>query len=74
MGSEDLVVICETQLQDVAAQRELRRAIRTRIEAYCGVSGVVAYVTAPGWLVKTTSGKISRTENLAKFMRETARG
>jgi len=74
MGSEDLVLICETTLEDPTARRDLRRAVRTTIEAHYGLPGVVAHVTDPGWLVKTTSGKISRKENLAKFMRETARG
>jgi len=70
MASEDLVVICETTLTDEAERRALKRAIRVSVEASHGLSGTIAHITDTGWLVKTTSGKISRKENLRKYLSE----
>ena len=72
MGSEDLVIICETDTADPDVSRQLQRMIRSSVEAHFGLSGVVAKLVASGWMLKTTSGKVSRKENLAKFLSERA--
>ncbi|MCB4821716.1 AMP-binding protein [Roseicella aerolata] len=71
-GSEDLVLLAETPLTDGAARRDLQRALRAAIEAATGLSGAIAALRPPGWLVKTTSGKLSRAQNLAKYLAEAA--
>ncbi len=41
-----------------------------RVMAAVGIPCAGIRLVAPGWLVKTTSGKISRAENLAKYEAE----
>jgi len=69
-GSEDLVLLAETPVADAAQRQALQRALRAAVEAVTGLSGAVAVLRPPGWLVKTTSGKLSRAENLAKYLGE----
>ncbi|MBV9993345.1 MAG: AMP-binding protein [Alphaproteobacteria bacterium] len=68
--SEELLVIAETEAAETLA---LRKSVRDAIEAAFGLTGASVHVVAPGWLVKTTSGKISRSENLAKYQAEKRR-
>jgi acyl-CoA synthetase (AMP-forming)/AMP-acid ligase II len=65
--SEELLVIAEAEGTDAAP---LRKAVRDAIEAAAGLTGATVQIVPPGWLVKTTSGKISRSENLAKYLTE----
>jgi hypothetical protein len=45
----------------------LRRRVKQSILAAMGLALADVFLVPRGWLVKTTSGKISRTENLAKL-------
>jgi acyl-CoA synthetase (AMP-forming)/AMP-acid ligase II len=69
-GSESLVVIAETEAAGPDARRELARAVQRVVEAEFGVVPYDVHLTAPGWLVKTTSGKISREANAKKYLAE----
>ncbi|MDO9712078.1 AMP-binding protein [Paracraurococcus lichenis] len=71
-GSEALVLVAETTLTEEPARRDLQRALRATIEAATGLAGAGIALRPPGWLVKTTSGKLSRAENLAKYLSEAA--
>ncbi len=68
-GSQDLVVLAEPGTGDAAAARA---AARARVEAVLGVTVRRLEFVEPGWLVKSTSGKISRDANRRKYL--TARG
>ncbi len=65
--SEEVVVIAEVDAADasasVAVKREVKRSVMERLE----LSVHSVEVVAPGWLIKTTSGKISRGENTSKY-------
>jgi hypothetical protein len=71
-GSEQLVVVAERDNSaaepeiDQRTQRDINRAVVTEVGVTCGDIRVVA----PGWLVKTTSGKTSRSENSRKYQHE----
>ena len=65
-GTEDLVVLMETTA-DAPAAPELERAVRERLAGTILVSTAQVVSLAGDTLVKTTSGKISRTENRARF-------
>ena len=73
-ASEELLLLVETHLDGVetaqhkALRRELKRAVFEALEL---TPHDVEFV-APGWLVKTTSGKLSRVENLTRLFREKA--
>jgi acyl-CoA synthetase (AMP-forming)/AMP-acid ligase II len=67
IGSETLVIMAErsgTAETDMA----LRREIAGRIHSVFGVTPRAVTLLDPGALVKTTSGKISRSENLARYL------
>ena len=69
-GSERIEVIAERDGAPDDDQRlvsALKRAVSDRFNL--AVDNV--HVVEPGWLVKTTSGKVSRSENLAKLLAST---
>ena len=68
MGSEEIIVLAETELTNEIARTELSTQIK---QALLDQSGLLAYdvlLVATGWLIKTTSGKLSRSDNLAKYL------
>ncbi len=70
LGSQALVVIAETADEDEAARKALGTKIREVVHATFGVTTYDVGVKSPGWLVKTTSGKISREANLRLYLEE----
>ncbi|QRE72403.1 AMP-binding protein [Methylobacterium aquaticum] len=76
VGSEDVVVLAETRTVDEAARKALKRAIKRAIFDRLELTVRSVHLVDPGWLTKTSSGKISRSENLARYRAEhtTARG
>ena len=65
-GSEHLVVVAE-RAGPVADEAATIRAISNAVSEEVGVGCSDVRLVAPGWLIKTTSGKISRSENLVKY-------
>lgn len=73
IGSEDVVLIAE-QSTDVKVERStLVPAIKQAVLNQTGLLVFDVHVVPPGWLVKTTSGKISRQENLGKYLADVGR-
>lgn len=69
-GSQSLVLIAELDDASAAARQQLIRAAQVVIETEFGTTAFDVHVTGPGWLVKTTSGKISREANARKYLAE----
>ena len=69
-GSQSLIVIAETEETDAAPRQVLVRAAQTVIETEFGIAAYDIHVADPGWLIKTTSGKISREANAKKYAAE----
>jgi fatty-acyl-CoA synthase len=68
-GSELVVVVAERDgegEEDQAIQRDINRAVVEEVGVPCSDIRMVAQ----GWLVKTTSGKTSRSENAMKYRRD----
>jgi fatty-acyl-CoA synthase len=68
-GSEKLVVVAERNLaaaDDAQVVRSINRAVLTEI----GIPPDDVRMVAQGWLVKTTSGKLSRTDNARKYQEQ----
>jgi acyl-CoA synthetase (AMP-forming)/AMP-acid ligase II len=68
-GSERIVVVCEPSASDadpLALERELRRRVAHELDL---ALGDVRFV-APGWVVKTSSGKLARDANREKYRRD----
>lgn len=73
IGSEALVVISERQRASVRPEPELRRDIMRTVYSTFEVTPWRVHIVEEGWLIKTTSGKISRTENLARIQQADAK-
>ena len=72
-GSEQLVVVAErlgAEADDEAAIRAISNAVSEEVGVGCGDVRIVEQ----GWLIKTTSGKISRSENLQKYLERFVNG
>ena len=69
-GSEEAVVLAETVLTEAADRVELELAIRKRVFDVLNLTLRRVELASEGALVKTTSGKISRSENINRLSRE----
>lgn len=67
-GSEELVVVAEADTRDPVDPGSLRGAIMDRLSAEFGVVPAQVMVVDDRWLVKSTSGKISRDANRRKYL------
>ena len=69
-GTEEAVVLAETTLPDLADRAELEMAIRKRVFDVLNLTLRRVDIAGEGTLVKTTSGKISRNENIKRLSGE----
>lgn len=68
IGSEDPIIVAE--LDGSTEVKSIRAEVKRTLESTIGlVPKKIAFVE-PGWLVKSTSGKISRSENISKYISE----
>ena len=69
-GTELIAVVAEVDSDDAALHKHLKREVRQQVGRATDVT--VAYVTlvGPGWLIKTSSGKIARVANRDKWLTE----
>jgi acyl-CoA synthetase (AMP-forming)/AMP-acid ligase II len=71
-GTEDVVVVAETDTEEEAARREIANEIRERVTRGSDVALRYVKVVGPRWLLKTSSGKIARSSNREKYLSEIA--
>jgi len=69
VGSESLVLMAERDRANPRADDDLRREISKVLHSIFNVMPRAIELLDEGRLVKTTSGKISRKENLARFLK-----
>ena len=67
VGSQQLIVLAERSDDRIEAM-DVRVNVRTRLESVIGVTPRRIVFVEAGWLVKSTSGKISRGENRRKYL------
>jgi len=68
IGSEEIVVMAEIDSGAPVDRARLVQEIKQALLDHAGLLVYDVHLVGPGWLVKTTSGKISRSENLAKYL------
>jgi acyl-CoA synthetase (AMP-forming)/AMP-acid ligase II len=68
IGTEDIVIVAETTLQETERKADLSRRIRDSIAKSSDVSARYIEVVEREWLVKTSSGKIARGANREKYL------
>jgi fatty-acyl-CoA synthase len=71
-GTELIAVVAEVAAEDPAARKEIAAAIRRSVVAHSMVTVSYVHLVGPKWLVKTSSGKIARSANRAKWRSETS--
>lgn len=67
-SSNELIVLVEPEHGDIDS-RSLEAAVRERVFTLCGVMPKRVRIMPKGFLVKSSSGKISRASSLEKFQR-----
>ncbi|MBP9864907.1 MAG: AMP-binding protein [Candidatus Omnitrophica bacterium] len=67
-GTEDLVVLAETHEQEGAKKEAIRKAVFNRIASATEVTARIVQLVEPMWLLKSTSGKISRSANRTRYL------
>jgi fatty-acyl-CoA synthase len=67
IGSEEVIIIAEIKPESDVDRAQLAQDIKQRLLDQTGLLVFDVHLVNPGWLVKTTSGKISRGENLNKY-------
>lgn len=67
-GTELIAIIAEVETDDPAARKRINLDIRKRVGAQTDVTVNYVELVERGWLVKTSSGKIARGENRAKWL------
>jgi fatty-acyl-CoA synthase len=70
LGTEDIAVICEVETDDPDERARITRDIRTRIAQTTDTTAHYVHLVGPKWLLKTSSGKIARTANKEKFLKD----
>ena len=69
LGSNDICFVAELDPEaDEAAREAAGGALREALLNHADAPAADIQVVEPGWLVKTTSGKISREKNLQKYL------
>jgi acyl-CoA synthetase (AMP-forming)/AMP-acid ligase II len=68
-GTEEAVVIAESELTDLDARRALADTIRAAVTRGSDIALRRVEIMPPRWLLKTSSGKIARGANREKLLR-----
>ena len=68
LGTEDVVVIAESEIQDPLVRENIAETIRKKVTQETSVALRKVYVVNHGWLIKTSSGKLSRAANRNKLL------
>jgi fatty-acyl-CoA synthase len=75
-GTEDVVIVAETDDEDGFLEREkadrIAEEIRQRVNRGSDVALRYVKIVGRNWLLKTSSGKIARQANRDKYLRESA--
>jgi fatty-acyl-CoA synthase len=69
-GTEEVVIIAEVDSKDLAEQQKIADAIRAHVTKNSAIVLRHVKVVGPKWILKTSSGKIARSTNKEKFLKE----
>ena len=70
LGTEIVVIVAEAETADADEQERLAEEIQNRVTMNSAVAIRHVQVVGLKWLLKTSSGKIERTANKEKFVKE----
>ncbi|MBI5936161.1 MAG: AMP-binding protein [Chloroflexi bacterium] len=69
-GTEEVVIIAEVDSNDEAEHERISDEIRKHVTKNSAIAVRYVRVVGPKWVLKTSSGKVARTANKEKFMKE----
>jgi acyl-CoA synthetase (AMP-forming)/AMP-acid ligase II len=69
-GTEEAVIIAESDSEDTAEQQKIADAIRAHVTVNSAIALRHVKVVGPKWILKTSSGKTARAANKEKFLKE----
>jgi fatty-acyl-CoA synthase len=72
LGTEQLAILVETAADFTGHAGRLSLAIRNHVAQTLDITPGVVKIVPARWLVKSTSGKLARGDNRAKYLRERA--
>ena len=72
VGTEEVVVISELDSIETVKKEYVFKEIQKRINQNSDISVRIVKLVHPGWLLKTSSGKVSRSANKEKYLSEFA--
>lgn len=67
-GTEDVILLVESDVTDEEAQQALALAVRQHVTKNSDLAVRVVEIVAPGSLLKTSSGKIARSANRERYL------
>jgi acyl-CoA synthetase (AMP-forming)/AMP-acid ligase II len=70
LGTEDVVVVAETDLRERDSIVQLGDLIRATVTTSSDIALRYVHIVQRGWLLKTSSGKIARSANRDKYLSE----
>jgi acyl-CoA synthetase (AMP-forming)/AMP-acid ligase II len=73
VGSQDIVVLAESDAADTPESGTVASRIRAAVSGAFGIALHATRLCRRGTLIKTSSGKISRSENLRLYVEQEAR-
>jgi fatty-acyl-CoA synthase len=68
LQTEHIVIVAESELHDAPQARDVILEIRQRVLAALQIANFEVRLVEPGWLVKSTSGKVARSANREKWL------
>jgi fatty-acyl-CoA synthase len=68
LQTEHVVIVAESDHHDADDARGIVLEVRQRVLAACQIANFEVRLVAPGWLVKSTSGKMARGANRRKWL------
>lgn len=68
MATQQLVIIAESKLGDSKQLQSLHDMIGDKVMALYDLAPYAVKIVEPGWVLKTTSGKVSREGNQKKYL------
>jgi acyl-CoA synthetase (AMP-forming)/AMP-acid ligase II len=69
-GTEEVVIIAETDSEEAAEHQKIADALRAHITRNSAIALRHVKVVGPQWILKTSSGKTARSANKEKFLKE----
>jgi acyl-CoA synthetase (AMP-forming)/AMP-acid ligase II len=69
-GTEEVVIIAEVDSEDEAEHERIADEIRKYVTRNSAIAMRHVRVVGPKWILKTSSGKVARTANKEKFIKE----